>query len=64
VERCHGRKQLRVTSFDGTRVTGEQKLTIGQRVRAVTKGADGGLCILTDEADGALLKIVPDGACG
>jgi glucose/arabinose dehydrogenase len=54
-------KQLRVTSLNGTRVTGEQKLTIGQRVRAVTMGPDGGLYILTDEADGALLKIVPDG---
>jgi len=54
-------KQLRVTSLDGTRVTGEQKLSIGQRVRAVAQGPDGGLYILTDEADGALLKIVPDG---
>jgi len=54
-------KQLRVTSLDGNRVTGEEKLTIGQRVRAVTMGPDGGLYILTDEDDGALLKIVPDG---
>jgi glucose/arabinose dehydrogenase len=52
---------LRVTSLDGNRVTGEEKLTIGQRVRAVTMGPDGGLYILTDEDDGALLKIVPDG---
>jgi len=53
-------KQVRVTSLEGTEVTDEKKLSIGQRVRAVHQGPDGGLYVLTDEANGALLKIVPD----
>ncbi|MFP4063761.1 MAG: PQQ-dependent sugar dehydrogenase, partial [Halochromatium sp.] len=54
-------KQLRRTELDGTRVVGEEKLSIDRRVRAVRQGPDGGLYILTDEPDGALLRIVPDG---
>lgn len=53
-------QQLRRTELDGTRVTDEEKLSIGQRVRDVRQGPDGGLYILTDEGDGALLRIVPD----
>ena len=53
-------KQLRRTEFDGTRAVGEEKLSISRRVRAVSQGPDGGLYILTDEPDGALLRIVPD----
>ncbi|MFP4603272.1 MAG: PQQ-dependent sugar dehydrogenase [Halochromatium sp.] len=54
-------KQLRRTELDGTRAVGEEKLSIDRRVRAVRQGPDGGLYILTDEPDGALLRIVPDG---
>ena len=46
-------------SLDGTRVVGEEKLTIGRRVRDVRQGPDGHLYLLTDEDDGALLRIVP-----
>jgi glucose/arabinose dehydrogenase len=53
-------KQLRRTDLDGTRVLGEQKLSIGRRVRDVRQGPDGGLYILTDEPEGALIRIVPD----
>jgi glucose/arabinose dehydrogenase len=53
-------QQLRRTKLDGTRGTGEEKLSIGQRVRDVSQGPDGGLYILTDEGDGALLRIQPD----
>jgi glucose/arabinose dehydrogenase len=40
-------------------MVGEQKLSIGQRVRDVRQGRDGGLYVRTDEADGELLRIVP-----
>jgi glucose/arabinose dehydrogenase len=45
--------------LDGTRVVGEEKLSIGQRVRDVRQGPDGYLYLLTDEPDGALLRILP-----
>jgi aldose sugar dehydrogenase len=52
-------RQVRRLDLDCGRVVGEQKLSIGQRVRDVRQGPDGGLYVLTDEADGALLRIVP-----
>jgi len=50
---------VRRIRLDGTRVVGEEKLTIGRRVRDVREGPDGHLYLLTDEDDGALLRIVP-----
>ena len=47
--------------LDGTRVVGEEKLTIGQQVRDVRQGPDGYLYVLTDEDDGALLRILAVG---
>lgn len=52
-------RQIRRLDLDGTRVVGEEKLTIGQRVRDVRQGPDGYLYVLTDEDRGALLRIVP-----
>jgi glucose/arabinose dehydrogenase len=52
---------IRRIVLDGTRVVGEEKLTIGQRVRDVRQGPDGYLYVLTDQADGALLRILPAG---
>jgi len=52
-------QQVRRLDLDGARVVGEQKFSIGQRVRDVRQGPDGGLYLLTDEADGELLRIVP-----
>ncbi len=51
--------QVRRILLDGTRVVGEQKLSIGQRVRDIRQGPDGWLYILTDERNGALLRILP-----
>jgi len=51
--------QVRRIRLDGTRVVGEEKLTIGRRVRDVRQGPDGYLYVLTDEDDGAVLRIVP-----
>lgn len=52
-------QQVRRIRLDGARVVGEEKLTIGKRVRDVREGPDGHLYLLTDEDDGALLRIVP-----
>jgi glucose/arabinose dehydrogenase len=53
------REVHRIDLEDG-RIVGEEKLAIGERVRDVRMGPDGELYVLTDEDDGALLRIVPD----
>ena len=40
-------------------VLGEESIAIGQRVRDVRQGADGMLYVLTDEQNGALVRIEP-----
>ncbi len=52
-------REVRRVRLQGDRVVGEEKLTIGQRVRDVRQGPDGYLYLLTDETDGALLRILP-----
>ncbi len=52
-------RQIRRIQLEGDRVVAEEKLTIGQRVRDVRQGPDGYLYVLTDEDDGALLRILP-----
>ena len=52
--------QVRRITLDGERVVGEEKLTIGARVRDVREGPDGYLYLLTDESNGRLLRIIPD----
>lgn len=54
-------QQIRRLVVDGTRVAGEEKLTIGRRVRDVRQGPDGYLYVLTDEPKGQLLRILPAG---
>ena len=41
------------------KVSAQEKLAIGKRVRDVRQGPDGQLYVLTDEAKGSLLRIVP-----
>jgi glucose/arabinose dehydrogenase len=53
--------QIRRLAIDGDRVVGEEKLTIGARVRDVRQGPDGYLYVLTDEPNGRLLRILPTG---
>ena len=53
--------QVRRIDLDADRVVGEEKLTIGARVRDIRQGPDGYLYVLTDEPNGRLLKILPDG---
>jgi glucose/arabinose dehydrogenase len=42
------------------RVVSEERFMIGARVRDVTEGPDGAIYIVTDEANGRLLRIRPD----
>lgn len=55
-----GRALIRL-SLDGDRITGEERLLEDRqkRIRDVRVGADGHLYVLTDEADGELLRIEP-----
>lgn len=48
-------------SLDGRKVLGEERLLGGRfgRIRDVRQGPDGYLYLLTDEPDGALLRLVP-----
>ena len=53
-------EQVRRIILDGEEVVGEEKLTIGYRVRDVKQGPDGYLYILTDEENGHLIRIIPE----
>lgn len=50
--------EVRHIDLDGEQVLGEEKLTIGARVRALSQGPDGYLYILTDEPNGRLLRLL------
>jgi glucose/arabinose dehydrogenase len=50
---------VRRVVLDGTKVTHEDKLTIGERVRDVREGPDGYLYVLTDQVDGKLFRLRP-----
>jgi len=56
-------KNLIRLSLDGDRITGEERLLEdrGERIRDVRVGPDGAVYVLTDEADGVLLKLTPPG---
>jgi len=47
-------------SLDGETVTGEERILMGTRIRDVAQGPDGALYALTDEDDGAVLRLTPD----
>ena len=50
-------------TIEGERVVAEERLLEGldQRIRAVVQGPDGYLYLLTDEDDGAILRLQPAG---
>jgi len=52
-------QQIRRIALNGARVVREEKLSIGRRVRDVRQGPDGYLYLLTDEPNGALLRLLP-----
>ena len=51
--------QLVRLELQDNKVTHEERIMIGQRVRDVEQGPDGFLYLLTDSSDGQLLRIVP-----
>lgn len=54
-------RHLRRIDLDGDRVTNQEKLLLGlkARIRDVRSGPDGFLYILTDDADGAVIRLEP-----
>lgn len=53
-------------STDGEKVTGQERLLtdIGERIRDVVQGPDGFLYLLSDEANGKVLRVRPERASG
>jgi glucose/arabinose dehydrogenase len=54
------RSLIRLT-LDGDRVTGEERIPMGRRIRDVIQAPDGALLVLTDGRDGELLRLSPAG---
>jgi glucose/arabinose dehydrogenase len=52
------RSLVRLT-LDGDRVTGEERIKMGARIRNVRQGPDGAVYLLTDQDDGAILRLTP-----
>jgi glucose/arabinose dehydrogenase len=46
-------------TLDGRKVTGEERIALGARVRDVRQGPDGAVYVLTDESDGKILRLSP-----
>ena len=46
-------------AVDGQRVTGEERLEMGARIRDVEQGPDDVVYLLTDDDDGAVLRLTP-----
>jgi aldose sugar dehydrogenase len=52
----HGLVRL---SIDGRRVTGEERISLGARIRAVREGPDGAVYVLTDRSNGEIRRLTP-----
>ena len=48
-------------SLDGETVTNEERIDLGARIRDVEQGPDGAVYVVTDAADGRILRLTPDG---
>jgi glucose/arabinose dehydrogenase len=44
-------------TLDGERVTGEERILMGARIRDVAEAPDGSVYLLTDEDDGKILRL-------
>ena len=57
----HATSDLVRVTLDGERVVGEERLLkdLKARIRDVRQGPDGALYLLTDSANGQLLKLAP-----
>lgn len=47
-------------SLDGQTVTNEERMDLGARIRDVRQGPDGAVYVVTDAADGRILRLTPD----
>jgi glucose/arabinose dehydrogenase len=47
-------------TLDGETVTGEERISMGARIRDVAQGPDGAVYALTDDGDGKLLRLSPE----
>ncbi len=47
--------------LDGQTVTHEERIDMGQRIRNVRQGPGGAVYLLTDQADGEILRLTPEG---
>jgi glucose/arabinose dehydrogenase len=47
-------------TLDGQRVTGEERIAMGERIRDVSQGPEGFVYVLTDSPDGKVLRIEPE----
>jgi glucose/arabinose dehydrogenase len=54
-----GEKIRRIRIDAAGRVTGEEEMRTGERIRDVRQGPDGFVYVLTDESDGRLLRLTP-----
>ena len=52
---------VRVDLDDGDIVKGDERIVLNRRIRDVLTAKDGSLLVLTDEEDGALLRLIPAG---
>ncbi|MDC7784646.1 PQQ-dependent sugar dehydrogenase [Rhodoplanes sp. TEM] len=46
-------------TLDGDKVTGEERILLGTRIRNVRQGVDGDVLATTDEPDGRILRLTP-----
>ena len=46
-------------TLDGSKITGEERIGLGARVRDVRQGPDGAIYVLTDESSGKILRLSP-----
>jgi glucose/arabinose dehydrogenase len=46
-------------TLDGQRVTGEERIRLGARIRDVRQGPGGAIYALTDEGNGKILRLTP-----
>ncbi|WP_119420372.1 PQQ-dependent sugar dehydrogenase [Desertibaculum subflavum] len=44
-------------TLDGDKVTGEERISLGTRIRDVRQGPDGAIYVLTDDSDGEILRL-------
>jgi aldose sugar dehydrogenase len=59
-----GSQTLVRLTVDGEQVTGEERITMDERIREVHQGDDGAVYLLTDKPDGEILRLTPAGDGG